>query len=25
LPLESRFGLHRPADINRIFCWKLKH
>jgi hypothetical protein len=25
LPLESRFGLHRPADINRIFWWKLKH
>jgi hypothetical protein len=25
LPLESRFGLHRPADINRNFCWKLKH
>jgi hypothetical protein len=25
LPLESRFGLHRLADINRIFCRKLKH
>jgi hypothetical protein len=25
LPLESWFGLHRPADINRTFCWKLKH
>jgi hypothetical protein len=25
LPFDSRFGLHRPADINRIFCWKLKH
>ncbi len=25
LPLESRVGLHRPADIYRIFCREFKH
>ncbi len=25
LPLESRFGLHRPADIYRIVCREFKH
>jgi len=25
LPLESRFGLHRSADINRLFCREFKH